>query len=753
MNTKSIKILARGMAAFMLLVLLAGLLPGSVPAAGAAAGDTRRLSVSATGVEADDMSRAPAFSADGRYLAFESFATNLVSGDTNGSSDIFVKTISTGAIRRITRNLSRAQAINGDSINASLSGNGGVVAFQSEATNLIGGDTNFSADIFVNFHTLLGFKTQRISLSSSGAQGNYESVDPAISSDGNIVAFSSYATNLVSGDTNGLWDVFVRNRSANTTGRVSAISGGGQANGDSGQPSVSADGRYVAFYSTATNMVSGDTNGVGDVFVRDRSLRTTERVSISSSEEEANGLSDSPSISGDGRFVAFRSQATNLVSGDTNDMDDIFVRDRTTGLTFRASVYSGMELSGDSSEPAISKNGCCVAFLFDDHSGLGIQQVWEYNILSHITSRMSVDASGVPADDTSYHPTISGTGNLVAFGSRATNLVGDDSNGVADIFMHEISSTYSGIPSVFSITRLDPDFTAAEYVRYLVTFTESVTGVGPADFVLTIVSGGIRYASIYSVTGSGATRTVTIYTGHQDGTMRLDLIDDDTIKDASANPLGGVGVGNGDFTSGEEYHIKKSLVTAPSITSNANYDGYVTEAGAPPTDVGGSMNATETYFRVGDNALNQQFRAILAFNTASLPDDANIVRVTLKIKKSGYGTNTDFVDPFKTHGDLLVDIKGGSFGALALELSDFQSAASQSAVGIFENIADASNGTWTSALLDSAANQYINKTGYTQFRIRFSLDDDNDLIPDGLKFYTGNDLTSSNRPVLVVEYY
>src|SRR3989440_488453 len=179
--------------------------------------------------------------------------------------------------------------------------------------------------------------TKRVSVDSLGAQGIGDSEGPSISADGRFVAFYSSAANLVGSDTNGVRDVFVRDRKTGKTTRVSVDSHGAQGNGDSEGPSISADGRFVAFLSSASNLVGGDTNGVRDVFVRDRKTGKTRRVSVDSHGAQGKGASFVPSISANGRFVAFSSVANNLVGGDTNTASDVFVRDRKTGKTRRGS--------------------------------------------------------------------------------------------------------------------------------------------------------------------------------------------------------------------------------------------------------------------------------------------------------------------------------------------------------------------------------------------------------------------------------
>src|SRR5437016_8015596 len=231
---------------------------------------------------------------------------------------------------------------NGASLSSALSADGRFVAFVSAATDLVAADTNGVSDVFV--HDRQTGATERVSVASGGAEGNGSSgligfaFPPALSADGRFIAFVSFATNLVAGDTNGATDVFVHDRQTGTTERVSVASGGTQSNAASLGSALSADGRFVAFQSDATNLVAGDTNGATDVFVRDRQTGMTERVSVASDGTQANNVSSYPALSADGRFVAFESDATNLVAGDTNGATDVFVHDRQTGATERVSA-------------------------------------------------------------------------------------------------------------------------------------------------------------------------------------------------------------------------------------------------------------------------------------------------------------------------------------------------------------------------------------------------------------------------------
>src|SRR6266545_1948756 len=298
-------------------------------------GQTTRVSVDSFGNQGNGGSFRPALSADGAVVAFDSDATNLVMGDTNGASDVFM--YEAGQTTLVSVGLGGAPG-NSHSTDPSISANGRLVAFYSVATNLVNGDTNNAGDIFV--YDKQG-QTRRVSVGSDGAPGNGGSYIPSISEDGDFVAFESGATNLVSDDTNNVGDIFVHDRQTGQTERVSVDSHGNQGNSVSYDPSISADGRFVAFYSLASNLVDGvdgDTNNTYDVFVHDRQTGQTTRVSVDSNDTQANGGSFNVSLSADGRAVAFYSNATNLVSGDTNGTDDIFVADRGIAQSFAISV-------------------------------------------------------------------------------------------------------------------------------------------------------------------------------------------------------------------------------------------------------------------------------------------------------------------------------------------------------------------------------------------------------------------------------
>ena len=410
---------------------LAGLAPAQ---------STERVSVATGGAQGNSHSYAPSISDDGRFVAFYSQASNLAAGDTNLAFDAFVRDRMNGTTERVSLDSSGAQA-SGPSQNPWISADGQCVAFESNAANLVAGDTNGSRDVFVR-DRMTG-TTERVSVDSAGLQANAQSERPSISADGRFVAFRSLASNLVAGDTNGTWDLFVRDRMSGTTERVSVDSAGGQANSSSEWPSISADGRFVAFRSIATNLVSGDTNGTWDVFVRDRMSGTTERVSVDSAGAQGNGASDFPSISADGRFVAFQSLATNLVTGDANGQPDVFVRDRMNGTTECASLSTaGVPGNNDSDLPSISADGRFVS-LRSTASNLvagdtnALSDIFVRDRMSATTRRASVDSAGVQSNDGSGSSALSADGRFVAFESWASNLVGNDTSGFRDAFVRD----------------------------------------------------------------------------------------------------------------------------------------------------------------------------------------------------------------------------------------------------------------------------------------------------------------------------
>ncbi len=406
-----------------------------------------------------------ALSGDGRFIVFQSAASNLVNGDTNGKRDLFLQDRQTGVITRVSVGNNGAEA-NEPTVAGTISEEGTIVAFHSLATNLVLADTNASApgggggDVFV--HDPLKGETTRVSVVSlSGAEGTCSappagglpctSFDPALDYTGNLVAFGSTFTNLVTGDTNGVADVFLHNRTSKMTARISIGPSGLEADGASGNPGVSADGRYVVFESMATNLLGpgNDVNGSSDIFVHDRTTDSTVLVSRNQAGLPGNWHSFTPSISRDGKWIAFWSVADNLVDNDTNGVADVFVVDwqAATPTMRRISVSaSGAEGNGDSRVPVLTRDGRHVVFESEASNLLdgggdtnGSADIYIVDVFGGGVDRIkraSVSASGAEAlGGASVTPSISADGRFVSFTSNAINLVADDTNGVADVFV------------------------------------------------------------------------------------------------------------------------------------------------------------------------------------------------------------------------------------------------------------------------------------------------------------------------------
>ena len=339
-------------------------------------GSLERVSLSLTGGQANHHSYQPVITPDGRYVAFNSFASNLVAGDYNGHVDVFVRDRLTGVTERVSVASDGAEGhwtsggsdgITGTYFSGrpAISDDGRMVAFWSVAKELDPRDENYSRDAFV--HDRETGETELVSLSTAGQQGgNGEVISVDISGDGNVVAFAANYALLVPGDTNGDIDVFVHDLRTGVTERASVGTGGEQADYTSWGAALNYDGRFVAFGSGSTNLVPDDFNGGGgpfDVFVRDRLRGTTERLSVSSDGTEGNNASYHPQLSPDGRFVTFGSYASNLVPGDTNGTGDIFLYDRLTGGVQLVSMTAeGGQTSQVSGNPSLSADGAVISY-------------------------------------------------------------------------------------------------------------------------------------------------------------------------------------------------------------------------------------------------------------------------------------------------------------------------------------------------------------------------------------------------------
>jgi Tol biopolymer transport system component len=419
------------------LVLAIGSAAGLAAEAGAGGVETTRVSVSSGEAQANGGSHSSAISAHGRFVAFESDSANLVRRDTNGRSDVFIRDRKRGTTRRLSVGSKGGQA-NGDSFMPAISGDGRFVAFVSEARILIARPDDGRPSIFV--HDRRTHRTSLVSVTLKRERGPANSLYPAISADGRFVAFASEAEHLVRGDRNGDRDIFVRDLKTRRTRLASIGLNGADAHGGSYAPSISASGRFVAFHSHASNLVKGDRHR-SDVFVRDLMSGRTQRVSVGLNGTKPNDISERPSISADGRLVAFESLASNLVEGDTTDDREVFVRDLESGVTRRVSLGSnGAEPNDSSRRPSISAGGRFVAFASRASNLVegdinDAPDVFVRDLRSGEAALGSVGLDRAEADGGSGAPAISADGRRIAFASGATNLVERDTNGVADVFL------------------------------------------------------------------------------------------------------------------------------------------------------------------------------------------------------------------------------------------------------------------------------------------------------------------------------
>jgi len=404
------------------------------------------VSTSSGSVLADGFSDLPSASADGHYIAFFSAATNLVAGDTNGAADVFVRDRQTGTTARVSLADDGSQ---GDDFSGwpAISADGRFVTFQSFAGNLVPGGQRGVGAVYVRDRQL--GRTTRVSLSSTGVAADSDCLFPSISGDGRFVAFNSKATNLVPGGGGGAHQVYVRDLLTGETSLASAGNDGSPGDADSTTPALSGDGRYVAFFSAASNLVPGATAAGRQVFLRDLRTGTIQLVSGAPDGSPANAgipnySAERLAVSPDGRYVAFTSSASNLISGDNNFQSDVFEWDRTTKTTIVVSVTNDGTLLFGAGAPAISADGRFVAFRAGI-MGAPTPYIAVRDTATRQTMIHSVGPGGVLGSAFSADSALSADGRILAFASNASNLVAGDTNGQQDIFSVALPST-PGMP-------------------------------------------------------------------------------------------------------------------------------------------------------------------------------------------------------------------------------------------------------------------------------------------------------------------
>ena len=503
-----------GRAARSILIVLAvvGLL---VPTAVLAhpPGVTEWVSVSSDGTGGNNQSDMPAISGDGRFVAFVSLADNLVPEDTNGFADTFVHDRLTNTTELVSLSSRERQGnehsgLIGVAAYPAISSDGRFVAFVSQADNLVSKDTNVNADVFVR-DRLLG-TTERVSVNSVGEEADIGGEGPAISADGRFIAFQSQAQNLVPDGNPFLFvdQIYVHDRETGTTEIISVNDAGQPGNSLNVQADISADGRFVVFSSFADNLVPGTQSGL-QVYLRDRVAGTIERISEDAAGEPGDGSSVAPTVSLDGRFVAFQTNSGNLI-GDGDHESHILVKDRLTGAFERVSATSTGEPADLLSEhPDITPDGRSVTFFSlatnlvpDDTNNR--RDIFVRDRQTGSIVRVSVSTAGLEGNSESQWPSISDDGLVTAFQSSADNLVPNANGG---IFVHDDRAAAD-----LSVTKSDsPDpVSKGAALTYSIVVTNNGPGSAAGVQLSDSLPANVQFVSAASTAGSCAQTGSTV---------------------------------------------------------------------------------------------------------------------------------------------------------------------------------------------------------------------------------------------------
>lgn len=475
----------------------------------------RLVSTSAAGTSGgDNLSNSPVVSAGGRYVAFMSYAHNLITPDIN-YTDIYVKDMQTDAIERANADAA-GNLVSNDADLPSISADGRYVAFQSK---FYAPPPGSMTRVYIKDR-----QTGQLARGDITAVGTQQmsgiSLAPAISADGRSVSFHSASTGFTPGDINGLADMFVRDLQAGTNQRA-ALSSGTIADGPSGDAALSRDGRYAIFTSSASNLVDNDTGGWRDVFLYDRTTRATQRVSFGA-WGFANADSDSPALSANNVWLAFRTSANMMTANDFDNRPDVFLTRAGTGSVYWASTTSDTSptTTGTILGPvSLNVDATRIVFRATDTTLVagdtnGFEDVFVKNRTTHATTLVSASAAGVFGNGHSTQSIVSDDGSRVAFTSLASNLVADDDNGVADVYVKMLadgsvvraSSTAAGAPG--NGASGEPSLSAdGRYVAFASAASNLVAGDdnGRTDvFVKDLADGSVTRAN---VTAAGAQGT------------------------------------------------------------------------------------------------------------------------------------------------------------------------------------------------------------------------------------------------------
>ena len=429
-------------------------------------GFVQRVSSGPDGTDPDGASGVPRLSADGRYVAFSSEASNLVDDDRNGLSDAFVYDRLTGTTERVSLASSGAESDGAVGDQIDISWDGRFVAFDATATNLAG----VACRLYLRDRAL--GTTECIDVDNDGKAAEGFSRSPSISADGRFVAFSSSDTGLVGTETGAVGRVYVRDRGTvpeaawpPDPGEVATIAapiapelisaaagGSGGGDGRSGGSSVSEDGRWVAYWSDATNLVPGATGGYRHVYLHDRETGTTTRVTEGANGDSNGYYSYAVAMSRDGRYLAFSSAASNLVDGDDNGSDDAFIYDRDAGKVTRASeAHDGSQLGGDARPVVLNRSGRMVVF-DGRHADVVPGTAWCHMVLRNLDEGENECLALLPSGSPTQieRLAMSGDATIIAFNALSDDYVDADTNGETDVIALDRATGAYEIVSVAS---------------------------------------------------------------------------------------------------------------------------------------------------------------------------------------------------------------------------------------------------------------------------------------------------------------
>lgn len=703
-----------------------------------------RVSLGADGREINDHSLLSHISADGRYVLFSSESASVVPEDTNFQGDVFLRDIESGNIMRVSTAQDGSQAMFGSSGNARMSADGQYVVFSSAATNLVPGDTNNFTDIFRK--ELATGAIVRVSVAAAGTEGDNHSENAQISADGRYVVFETEATNMIPEISHGGRQIFRKDLTTGEVVRVSTSATGGMNGGNNSEAQISADGRYVVFKSTATNLVPGDTNGRADIFRKDLVTGEIVRVSTDKDGLQSAGESSDATLSADGRYVVFESSASNLVEGDTNTTYDIFRKDLATGEIVRVSTAAdGAQSLGHSRGSDVSSDGRYVVFRSsagDLVSGdtNGANDIFRKDLVTGEIVRISVAANGSESALDSSIATISADGRYVLFQSAADTLVPGDRNGKTDVFRAD--TFYLPHASAIAAGRyMELNLEVGRATSARIDWGDGSTdAVVPADesvkFSHAFATTGIK-SVVVSTTEAGQTWSVpylidlsaggmTVNTGARD-TLSGGADADNLVGDAGNNVIQGfggsdrlVGGAGADFLNGG---AGDDTLLGENNDDTAVFSGVMADYGIAKNAASMFTITDQQKDRDGSDVLSNVRYAQFADRTVDLAVITNNPPAALTLSNASFGENAavgtliGMLTATDADGDSMAyALKGGASALFRIEGNrlylaskvNYEVAQSHK---ISVEAADGKGGVGTSTFTINVKDEFLTKTG------------------------------------------